>query len=130
MTDSEKHPWESDPDAWKEPVSETAPNNPGLRVSLSEALDDYVPFLEHQNGLEDDTGMSDQEWLYLSQNVLSLILSKYSAEPDIASRDLVQHLIELISAAEESCRYVGVIEKRVRIDIVDTMKSVRGGLKE
>ncbi len=130
MNESEIHPWESDPDAWKEPVREDAPNNPGLRVTLSEALDDYVPFLEHQNELGDSEGMSDGEWLGLSENILSLILSKYSADSEIAPRETVQHLTDLVSAAEESFRDIGVIERRVREEIVDTIKSVQGGLKE
>ncbi|MEK7651813.1 MAG: hypothetical protein AAB351_01205 [Patescibacteria group bacterium] len=130
MTDSETNPWESqDPDAWKQEQVEILPN-PELRANLSRSLLDYIDFLSHQNGLDESLGMSDREWIYYAMHVLKMIWSAHASDPGIASKETLEHLEQLIRDGEESSNGVGMIEERVRSEIVEAIKGIQGGLVE
>lgn len=129
MTDFGEHPWESDPDAWKKQGSETPPS-PEVRSNLLASLDRYAAFLGHQNEVDDSMSMSDKEWMYLANNAMQLIWSSYDLDPSVASKEAMDHLESLIRDAHESLRDVGIVEKRVRIEIVLELKKIKEALKE
>lgn len=129
MTDSEKHPWESDPDAWKEQEVEISPS-PEVRSNLLASLDRYAAFLGHQNEVDDSMAMSDKEWIYLANNAIQMIWSSHDLDPSVASRETIEHLESLIRDAHESLRDVGIVEKRVRVEIVEGLNKLREALKE
>ena len=127
MNNSELNPWEADPEAWKEPEKEIESNNPNLRSTPLEALDEYTDFLSHQNELGDSVGISDREWIYLAENALRVIRTIDSVNPGLVSRGAIEHLEQMIRNAGESSREVGMIEGRLRTEIADAIRAIRGG---
>ncbi|MEK7075373.1 MAG: hypothetical protein AAB948_01060 [Patescibacteria group bacterium] len=129
MTDSETNPWESqDPDAWKQEQVEIPPN-PEVRANLLQSLNRYADFLSHQNELDESLGMSDREWIHLASNAMQVIWSSHDLDPSVASKESIIHLESLIRGAYESFREVGVIESRVRNEIVDELNNIKKSLE-
>ncbi|MHB8871123.1 MAG: hypothetical protein ACYC5G_01540 [Candidatus Doudnabacteria bacterium] len=130
MIDSETNPWESqDPDAWKQEQVEIPPN-PEVRADLLQSLNRYADFLSHQNELDESLGMSDSEWIHIANSAMQVIWSRHGLDPSVASKESIEHLESLIQDAYESFREVGVIESRVRIEIVDELNKIREALRE
>ncbi|TSC66038.1 MAG: hypothetical protein G01um101477_244 [Candidatus Doudnabacteria bacterium Gr01-1014_77] len=130
MSDFKTNPWETDPDAWKEPEKEVEPNNPNLRARPLKALDEYIDFLSYQNELGDSTGMSDREWIYFAENALRIVRTIDSISPGLVPRGAIEHLEQMIRDAGESSREVGMIEARLRTEIIDATRDIRGALEQ
>ncbi len=129
MNEFGTHPWESDPDAWKGQGHETPPS-PEVRSNLLASLDRYAAFLGHQNEVDESMSMSDKEWMYLANNAMQMIWSSHDLDPSVASEEPMEHLEGLIRDAHESLRDVGIVEKRVKVEIVQDLNKIKEALKE